>query len=119
MCTWLPPAFTSRCSVAVAYGARAIGVVLSGLLDDGTVGLREIKRAGGTAIVQDPGDTEWPSMPQSALDNVKVDYCVPAAQIGTLLQQIVMPNERSAVAVPHRDDTRAKEELSELTKHVD
>jgi two-component system, chemotaxis family, protein-glutamate methylesterase/glutaminase len=107
-------------STAVAYGSRAIGVVLSGLLDDGTVGLREIKRAGGIAIVQDPRDTEWPSMPQSALNHVEVDYSVPAAQVGTLLQQIVMPQARSAtMATPNDCDARAKEELSELTMHHD
>jgi two-component system, chemotaxis family, protein-glutamate methylesterase/glutaminase len=106
-------------SAAIAYGPRAIGIVLSGLLDDGTVGLREIKRAGGIAVVQDPRDTEWPSMPQSALNHVEVDYCVPAAQIGTLLQQIVMPQERGATTMPNGDDARAKEELTELTVHRD
>jgi len=106
-------------SVAVGYGPRVIGIVLSGLLDDGTVGLREIKRAGGLAIVQDPRDTEWPSMPQSALNHVEIDYCVPAAQIGTLLQQIVMVDEGSATGTPNGEDARMKEELNELTMHRD
>jgi two-component system chemotaxis response regulator CheB len=106
-------------SVAIAYGPRAVGVVLSGLLDDGTVGLREIKRAGGLAVVQDPRDTEWPSMPRSALAHVQVDYSVPAAQIGPLLQQIVMPHGRSPMAIPNGDDTQTKEELKELTMHRD
>ncbi|HEY3162116.1 MAG TPA: chemotaxis protein CheB [Vicinamibacterales bacterium] len=105
-------------SAALAYGPRAIGVVLSGLLDDGTVGLREIKRAGGIAIVQDPRDTEWPSMPQSALNHVAVDYSVPATQIGTLLQQIVM-KRRSATVMATGDDKLATEELRELTMHRD
>jgi len=106
-------------SAAVAYGSRAIGIVLSGLLDDGTVGLREIKRAGGLAIVQDPRDTEWPSMPQSALKHVEVDYSVPAAQIGTLLQQIVARQETNEAPMPSGDTARAREELSELTMHHD
>ena len=114
-------------SVAVSYGARAIGVVLSGLLDDGTVGLREIKRAGGIAIVQDPRDTEWPSMPQSALSHVDVDYSVPAIQIGSLLQQIVMPQEQivipqeksTKIMARYDNDERVNEELSELTMHRD
>jgi two-component system chemotaxis response regulator CheB len=108
-------------SAALAYGPRTIGIVLSGLLDDGTVGLREIKRAGGLAIVQDPRDTEWPSMPQSALNHVAIDHCVPAAQIGSLLQQIVMPAEGTSVSViPNGDSTgSAKEELRELTMHRD
>jgi two-component system chemotaxis response regulator CheB len=107
-------------SAAMAYGRRAIGVVLSGSLDDGTVGLREIKRAGGLAIVQDPSDTEWPSMPLSALQHVRVDHTVPASQIGTLLQQVVMTTPvRSAVAMPEGDDNRVHEELRELTMHED
>ena len=107
-------------SAALAYGPRAIGIILSGLLYDGTVGLREIKRAGGLAIVQDPKDTDWPSMPQSALKHVKVDYCVPATQIGTLLQQVVMTQSRSETEMSTDDDDKvASEELRELTMHRD
>ena len=107
-------------SAAVAYGRRAIGVVLSGSLDDGTAGLREIKRTGGLAIVQDPNDTEWPSMPLSALRHVHVDYTVPAAQIGTVLQQVVMTAPvRSATDMPDREQTRVSDELRELTMHED
>ena len=106
-------------SAAIAYGPRVIGIILSGLLDDGTVGLREIKRAGGLAIVQDPRDTEWPSMPQSALNHVQVDYSVPATQIGTLLQQVVMGRPKSQPAMPSNDDKMVNEELRELTMHRD
>jgi two-component system chemotaxis response regulator CheB len=105
-------------SAAIAYRSRTIGVVLSGLLDDGTVGLREIKRAGGVAIVQDPRDTEWPSMPESALNHVAVDYCVPAGQIGRLLDELVGSGTRSA-PMSNDDDTLAREELDELTRHRD
>ena len=105
-------------SAAIGYGSRAIGVVLSGLLDDGTVGLREIKRARGIAIVQDPRDTEWPSMPQSALNHVPVDYCVRAAQIGTLLAQLVATGARSG-SMSNDDDKLVREELDELTRHRD
>ena len=76
-------------SAALVAGPRAIGVVLSGLLDDGTVGLREIKKAGGVAIVQDPAETPFPGMPESALAHVDVDYCLPAADIGELLDTLV------------------------------
>jgi len=106
-------------SAAVAYGRRAIGVILSGSLHDGTVGLREIKRAGGLAIVQDPNDTEWPSMPLSALRHVEVDHTVPASQIGTLLQQVVWMPVRSAASMPDRDENTLKDELRGLTMHED
>lgn len=62
-------------------------MVLTGYLDDGTSGLMAVKRCGGVAVVQDPGDAAYPDMPQSALDNVDVDHCLPLADIGPLLAQ--------------------------------
>ncbi|GAB3868908.1 chemotaxis protein CheB [Hymenobacter segetis] len=75
-------------SAAVAYGARAVGVVLTGMLHDGTAGLEFIKRCGGIAIVQDPHEAAFPSMPESALQNVDVDYVVPLSQMAALLDEI-------------------------------
>jgi two-component system, chemotaxis family, protein-glutamate methylesterase/glutaminase len=72
-------------SAAVAYGPRVVGVVLTGLLDDGTEGLIAIKRAGGTSVVQDPADAAWPSMPQHALMRDHVDHCLALAQLPELL----------------------------------
>src|SRR5687767_3636823 len=65
-------------SAAYNYGPKAIGVVLSGALDDGTSGLWTIQRLGGTTIVQEPNDARFESMPLSALNQVKVDHTVPA-----------------------------------------
>lgn len=101
-------------SAAVAFGPRVAGVVLSGLLDDGTAGLQEIKRAGGVAIVQDPADTPWPSMPQNALAHVQVDHCAGPAAIGDLLVTLV-GTARTARA----GHTDAERELRALTMHED
>src|SRR5262245_30021330 len=75
-------------SAAYVYGPRAIGVVLSGALDDGTSGLWTIKLRGGTTVVQEPADAQHRSMPINALDNVQVDYRLPAAKIGPLLARL-------------------------------
>ena len=75
-------------SAALSHGPRVIGVVLSGSLDDGTAGLGAIKKSGGIAVVQDPQDALTPDMPQSALDHVEIDHCVPVDQMGPLLQEL-------------------------------
>jgi two-component system chemotaxis response regulator CheB len=76
-------------TAAHSYAERVIGVVLSGHLDDGTEGLAEIRRAGGVAIVQEPSDAEFPSMPTSALEVAGADHTVPVAEMGALLEKIV------------------------------
>lgn len=72
-------------SAARAYGARVIGVVLTGNLDDGTAGLMAVKSAGGLAVVQDPDDAFYAGMPTSALRHVAADHVVPLSEIPALL----------------------------------
>jgi two-component system, chemotaxis family, protein-glutamate methylesterase/glutaminase len=76
-------------SAAVAFGAGAIGVVLSGARDDGAAGLAEIVKRGGQAVVQDPNEALHRSMPASALEHVATAHVVPAAKIGPLLVELV------------------------------
>jgi two-component system chemotaxis response regulator CheB len=63
-------------SAALTAGARVIGVVLSGLLDDGADGLRAIKHSGGAAMVQDPGDALFAGMPNAAIAVAEPDRVV-------------------------------------------
>lgn len=75
-------------TAARVYGPRVVGVVLSGTLDCGTLGLQEVKRHGGIAVVQDPEEAKFAGMPQSALNNVAVDYCLPVDRISEVLTRL-------------------------------
>lgn len=83
-------------SAALSHGPGVIGVVLTGMLDDGTSGLQAIKNAGGIAVVQDPGDSYAPSMPLSALRYVKVDHCLPLDSIPALLVRLVAARQATS-----------------------
>ncbi len=76
-------------SAAAAFGPRVIGIVLSGMLDDGAQGLAAIKNAGGLAIVQDPKEARFPSMPLNACLAVTPDYKPTVAEIPDLLKNLL------------------------------
>jgi two-component system chemotaxis response regulator CheB len=73
-------------TAARAYGKRVLGIVLTGLMGDGTAGLQVIKAEGGTSLVQDPKDALFPSMPERAIRTVPVDFVEPAS---TMAKRIV------------------------------
>lgn len=72
-------------SAAQAYGPGAIGVVLTGMLDDGTKGLQVIKAEGGVALVQDPAEAMFRSMPESAIAHVEVDRVLPLTALANYI----------------------------------
>src|SRR5512143_1545811 len=76
-------------SAAVTYGARVIGVLLTGMLDDGSAGLLAIRHCGGIVIVQDPQDAKYPDMPRNALEYLTADYRLPLLEIGKVLTQLI------------------------------
>ena len=78
-------------SAAQVYGQRVMGVLLSGFLDDGVEGLKEIKKYGGLAIVQSPAEARFPDMAKNALAAVEIDYCLPVAQIRHLMTRSPEP----------------------------
>lgn len=92
-------------SAAVEYGPRAVGVVLSGMLDDGTAGLWTIKDKGGKAMVQDAQEALHPHMPESARQHVNVDLVGDCATLACGLQ-----------AIASRDPVRENEMREEATR---
>ncbi|MBV9529338.1 chemotaxis protein CheB, partial [Sphingomonas sp.] len=68
-------------SAALSYGPRAVGVVLTGMLNDGASGLHAIKSVGGTAIVQHPLDAEADQMPLAALEATDADHVASSADL--------------------------------------
>jgi two-component system chemotaxis response regulator CheB len=87
-------------SAAVAYGSRVIGVLLSGLLNDGASGLEAIKRCGGVVVVQDPTDAIADEMPRAGINAVTVDLTVASAKIGDVLSDLVRESPGPGIPVP-------------------
>lgn len=75
-------------SAAVAFGPRAVGVLLSGVLDDGVLGLAAIRSRGGVTVVQDPDDALFPDMPRNAIAAQVVDHEVAAGAAGRLFTKL-------------------------------
>jgi two-component system CheB/CheR fusion protein len=88
-------------SMAQHYGARGVGVVLSGTGSDGTRGAAAINDAGGFLIAQEPEDAKFDGMPRSVIATGLVDAILPVDQIGArLLAHITnQPLVQAAVAL--------------------
>jgi two-component system chemotaxis response regulator CheB len=88
-------------TAARSCAERVVGVILSGLLDDGTLRLLEVKKAGGLAIVHDPIDALYDGMPRSAIENVTVDAVVPVSEMAPLLVRLTgQPVARTEPVMP-------------------
>ena len=105
-------------SAAQVYGHRVVGVLLSGTSSDGVAGLKEIKRHGGGAIVQDPAEAKFSDMPRNALAKVEVDYCLPVTKIRDLLTRwadspgIPLVEARSPATTPYEPSLGAVADCS-------
>jgi len=96
-------------SAAKTYGPRVVGVVLTGVLDDGTQGLEVIKDCGGVTVVQNPEEAFAPSMPLSALRYVEVDHVLNLADMPPLLVRLA---KKAVRADARRDGAEAQKEVS-------
>jgi len=108
-------------SAAYYAGPRVIGIVLTGMLDDGTAGLWAIKDRGGIAIVQSPDQAPYPAMPRNALRHVKADYILQIEDIPNVLRSLT----REHIEIKERNlnnrlevETRIALEENALQKRV-
>ncbi len=76
-------------SVADTFKNNAIGVVLTGMGNDGSKGVVEIKKRGGITIAEDPKTAILWAMPQNAINTGSIDYVAPAEQIPSLLERLI------------------------------
>lgn len=108
-------------TAAVAYGARTVGVILSGDLNDGTAGLIAVQRAGGIAVVQAPSDALYPSMPQSALGAIEADYIVPLSEMSAVWRQVIhqpVPAATTTLLPSEQEETHTMRDADRGRKRV-
>jgi two-component system chemotaxis response regulator CheB len=101
-------------TAARAYGKRVVGIVLSGVLNDGTAGLIAIKTRGGLAIVQDPDEAEYNGMPGSAIENADVDHVLPVSRIAEMLIKLAEEPIETPGEEPLGDEMEQETEIAEL-----
>jgi two-component system, chemotaxis family, protein-glutamate methylesterase/glutaminase len=81
-------------SAAATHGPNVIGIILTGMLEDGASGMLAIRRAGGVCIIQDPNEAQYPDMPQAVLNQLKPDFSVPVSEMGQTLSTVLRATSR-------------------------
>ncbi len=111
---WRPSINNLFRSASATYNSRVIGIVLTGLLDDGTAGMATIKRSGGITIVQDPNEADHPDMPLSVLSNIEVNYVESLSNMGSRLTEIMETTELKEAEAPFdvKVETKMDQEVS-------
>jgi two-component system chemotaxis response regulator CheB len=98
-------------SAALARGPRAVGVVLTGLLDDGAAGLHVLERHGGLCLAQDPDEADFPSMPRAALRAASSARSLP---LTALAQEVVRAVNEVPPPAPDVPEELWQQDLAEL-----
>lgn len=90
-------------SAGISAGPGALGLLLSGMLNDGASGLADLKRCGGITVVQNPLDAAEGEMPRTALLASDIDYRAPASDLAELLSRLVLEERGPALTSPPED----------------
>ncbi len=93
------------CSLAREQGDRAIGVVLSGMGSDGTVGLQAIKAQGGLTLAQQPESAQFDSMPVSAIAAVSADIVAPPSELPLRILRVLAAQHATSQQAAVGDDS--------------
>lgn len=99
-------------SLGLTYQSYAVGIILSGALADGTLGLQVIKSYGGITFAQDGASAAFEGMPKSAFDSGVVDFVLPPEEIATHLISINAP------FTPSGDLSESKQEDQDIFKQI-
>src|SRR5262249_34359670 len=103
-------------SASSAYGERVVGVVLSGTLSDGSLGLAAVKLCGGIAIVQDPAGALFGGMPTSAMEATNVDFCVSVVDVAPIVEQLARTGSGPRVSEGMDEETETAARSAELAE---
>jgi two-component system chemotaxis response regulator CheB len=107
---WRPSIDVLFRSAAAAYDSHVTGVILSGLLDDGTSGMSAIKRSGGICIVQEPSEAEYDDMPLNVINNVAVDHRVLIQDMGYIIADVL---SKPSTNIPIPEDVKMEAAITE------
>src|SRR5262249_4358801 len=103
-------------TAAHTHRERTVGVILSGALDDGALGLRAIKAHGGMTIVQDPQTALHPGMPNAAIRGVAPDRVLPPDQIAGAISRFTKrggEGHNGSVMTERNERERVREQTAE------
>ena len=98
-------------SAAVHYRNRSIGIILTGLFEDGTSGMYTINHCGGICIIQNPAEAQFSDMPQSVLNKIKVNFKANLKEIPAIINEII--NSPLPPEIPVPKEIRIEAELTE------
>lgn len=103
-------------SAARAGGPRVIGVILSGMLDDGTAGMLNLRQRGGLVLAQSPQDAIYPSMPASVIQHVGADRIGTATELAAAVNELVRSPEPRATAPEPSGILTSEVEIADMSR---